>query len=463
MPATKGTVWRDATILDPDGLTEGVDIVAHDGVIASVTASGSGLIDELTVIDCQERLIVPAYINAHHHFYSAFLRGLPPLPDSPRNQRQRLERLVWPYERQLTREEVRMAVRVGLLEATLAGTTAIIDHHVSARCIDGILDVIAEEIEASGLRGILCYEITNRDGGAIARSGLRETERFLTQGGRDQSRTTGMVGLHAMSTVDDETLEQAVAIARQYDVGLHLHLGEAPFDAELSVARYGDRPVARLDRYGALDVTCLCAHAVDVSADERAVLDEHNVMVVHNPRSNASNGLGPLEIEAFQQAGITVGLGGDGFTQDIRGELPLAALLQRQGKQSPQALPPHAAIAVGMRGNAEIVGRIAGWKLGTIAPGFAADLVALAGEPTIPLNAENAAWHLAAGLPGYHVSDVYVAGRAVLREGQPVLLDGERIRAEARDATLKIWARTSKENPSATNARPLVDEAGAGA
>ncbi len=463
MPATEGTLWRDATILDPDGLIEGVDIVAHDGVITSVAASGSGSVDELTVIDCRERLIVPAYINAHHHFYSAFLRGLPPLPDPPRNQRQRLEHLVWPYERRLTREEVRIAVRVGLLEATIAGTTMIIDHHVSARCIDGILDVIAEEIEASGLRGILCYEITNRDGSAIARSGMRETERFLTQGRRDQSRIAGMVGLHAMSTVDDETLAEAVAIARQSDAGLHLHLGEAPFDADLSVAHFGDRPLARLDRHKALDATCLCAHAIDVSAYEREMMAERNVTVVHNPRSNASNGLGPLDIEAFQQDGITVGLGGDGFTQDMRGELPLAALLQRQGKQSPQALPPPAAIAVGMRGNAEIVGRIAGWKLGTIAPGFAADLVALAGEPTIPLNAENAAWHLAAGLPGYRVNDVYVAGRAVLREGQPVLLDGERIRAEARDATLKIWARTSKDYQSATNARPLVDEAGAGA
>ncbi len=428
-------------MLDPDGLARGVDIVARAGVITSVAARGVAAVDGMTVVDCLGRLVIPAYTNVHHHFYSAFLRGLPPLANPPRNQRERLERLVWPYERQLTREQVRTAVRVGVLEATLAGTTTIVDHHAGAGCIDGILDVIADEIEDAGLRGILCYEITNRDGAAVARAGLRESERFLAHGVGGRSSIVGMVGLHAMSTVDDATLEQAVAIARRCDAGLHLHLGEATFDADLSVARYGERPVTRLDRHGALDATCLVAHALDVSADERAVLAERDVMVAHNPRSNASNGLGPLDIETFQQAGIIVGLGGDGFTQDMRGELSLAALLQRQGKQSPQALPPTAAIELGMRGNAEIVRRISGCKTGRIAVGCAADLVVLAGEPTIPLTAENAAWHLASGLPGYHVRDVFAAGRAVLRGGQAVLLDAERIRAEANDTIAKIWSR----------------------
>lgn len=450
MPSAEGTVWRDASILDSGGLVQSVDIVARDGVIATVAASGTISIDGLTVEHCHNRLVVPGYINAHHHFYSAFLRGMPPLPNPPRSQRERLERLVWPFERQLTQEAVQAAVRVGLLEATLAGTTTVIDHHVSAGCIDGVLDIIAEEVDAAGLRGILCYEVTNRDGNDIAQAGLRESERFLAQHHRSPSRIAGMVGLHAMSTVDDETLEQAVAIARRFDVGMHLHLGEAPFDAELSVTRFGDRPVARLDRHGALGEKSLTAHAIDVTVDERAVLADQNVMVVHNPRSNASNGLGPLDIEAFQEFGITVGLGGDGFTQDMRAELPLAAFLQRQGKQSPQALPPRAAIELGLGGNANIVRRIAGWNMGRIAVGYAADLVVLAGEPTIPLTTDNAAWHLASGLPVFQVSDVFVAGRAVLHGGQPVSLDAERIRAEAHATIPKIWKRTFQVYESTT-------------
>lgn len=437
-------LWRNATVVDPDGLRQGMDIFARDGVITRVVPSGSVPFAGSAVFDCRGRLLIPAYVNAHHHFYSALLRGLPPLASPPRNQRERLERLVWPYERSLTQNDVRAAVRVGLLEATLAGTTTIFDHHVSAGCIDGILDVIAEEVDTAGLRGVLCYEITNRDGDAIARDGLRETRRFLKTRQDSSGRIAGMVGLHAMSTVDDQTLESAVALTQQFDTGLHLHLGEAAFDTELSVARYGHRPVARLEQFQALTEKCLVAHAIDISADERASFAERNVMVVHNPRSNASNGLGPLDLEACRLAGITVGLGGDGFTQDIRSELPLATLLQRQGKQTPQALPPREAVDLGMRGNAEIVRRVAGWETGRIAAGYVADLVVLSGEPTIPLTVENAAWHVSVGLPGFHVRDVFAGGLAVLRDGDPVLLDAERIRREARAAIDTAWLGISR-------------------
>jgi cytosine/adenosine deaminase-related metal-dependent hydrolase len=262
-----------------------------------------------------------------------------------------------------------------------------------------------------------------------------------------------MVGLHAMSTVDDATLAQAVAIARQFDAGLHVHLGEAAFDAELSVARFGQRPLERLERHGALDGPCLIAHAIDLRAEERAVMAERDVMVVHNPRSNASNGLGPLDVEQLQGSGITVGLGGDGFTQDMRGEIALAALLQRQGIRSPRALSPAAAIELGFKGNAAIVARVAGWKTGRIAAGYAADLVVLDGEPTIPLTAENASWHLASGLPGHHVRDVFVAGQAILRDGRPVLMDAERIRSEAHDTIPLVWRRTLQADELTIRAR----------
>jgi cytosine/adenosine deaminase-related metal-dependent hydrolase len=451
--STDAIVWRNAIMLQADGLLHGMDVFARAGVITDVAPTGSKIAEHNDVVECHGQVMLPAFANAHHHFYSAFLRGLPPLPSPPRSQRERLERLVWPYERRLTESMVRASVRVGLLEATVAGTTTIIDHHASAGCVDGILDVIAEEVQAAGLRGVLCYEITNRDGDEIASAGLRETERFLARGDRENAYCAGMVGLHAMSTVDDATLADAVAIARQYAVGLHLHLGEAAFDAELCVARYGQRPLERLDRYQALNAMCLIAHAIDVTAEERAVMAKRNVMVVHNPRSNASNGLGPLDIEAFRRSGIIVGLGGDGFTQDMRGELPLATLLQRQGQQSPRVLAPATAIDLGVRGNAEIVARATGWKMGTIAPGYAADLIVFDGEPTIPLAAENAEWHLASGLPGLHVRDVFVAGRAILRKGHPILLDAERIVSEANAAIPGIWRRTTKEFEAQTHVR----------
>ena len=292
------------------------------------------------IVDCHGRVLIPAFANVHHHFYSAFLRGAPGLKVPPRDQRERLERLVWPYEKTLDREDVRAAVRFGLLEAVVAGTTVVVDHHVSAGCVDGILDVIAEEISAAGVRAVLCYEITDRDGEQIARAGLRETERFLATLDRYRGSIKAMVGLHAMSTVGPTSLAAAVDLAQRHGVGIHLHVGEAVHDNDLSVTRFGDRPLARLEQAGGLNSQSLIAHAVHVTQDEISLLARRDVMVAHNPRSNASNGVGTADLAALKKAGVTVGIGGDGFTQDIWSELGLMTLLQRQSFHSPLALPP---------------------------------------------------------------------------------------------------------------------------
>ena len=393
------------------------------------------------IVDCHGRVLIPAFANVHHHFYSAFLRGAPGLKVPPRDQRERLERLVWPYEKTLDREDVRVAVRFGLLEAVVAGTTVVVDHHVSAGCVDGILDVIAEEISAAGVRAVLCYEITDRDGEQIARAGLRETERFLATLDRYRGSIKAMVGLHAMSTVGPTSLAAAVAIAQRHGVGIHLHVGEAVHDNDLSVARFGDRPLARLEQAGGLNSQSLLAHAVHVTQDEISLLARRDVMVAHNPRSNASNGVGTTDLAALKKAGVTVGIGGDGFTQDIWSELALMTLLQRQSFHSPLALPPDSALDIGLKGNAAIIERLSGWKTGTIEPGCEADIVILDGEPTIPITAQNAHWHLANGLPGLRVRDVFTGAQAILTSGLPTTLDEEQIRSDMRLRFPAVWER----------------------
>jgi cytosine/adenosine deaminase-related metal-dependent hydrolase len=429
-------VLTNAAILDGDGLRAGQHIATANGEIVAV--GDLATIEAAETVDCSGLLIAPGFVNAHHHFATGFLRGAPALARPPRNQRERLEQVIWPFERRLTHADVRAAVGAGLLEAIAAGTTTVIDHHVSAGCIPGVLDVIAEAVQASGVRGIVCYEITDRDGKAVAAPGVAENERFLA--GSLPERVAGMVGLHAMSTVGPESLTRAVALAERYGTGLHLHLGEAVHDNEDSVSRFGARPVARLDAAGGLTPRTLAAHAIHVTEEEALLLGERGVMVAHLPRSNAANGVGVADLPRLQAAGCLIGLGGDGFTQDIRAELPLAPLLQRQERRDPTVFPPRTIVGIGVKGSARIVERIAGWRVGRVAPGRAADLVALRYEPIAPLLAENALWHLAAGLPGAAVRDVWIDGQAVMRNGAFLTLDAERIRSEAAARFAALWA-----------------------
>ena len=434
-------MWRNVAVLDASGVRPAMDVVVRAGKISQVVPTGTDNDRSNQIVDCHGRVLIPAFANVHHHFYATFLRGAPGPKVPPRDQRERLDRLVWPYEKTLDREDVRLAVRFGLLEAVVAGTTVVVDHHVSAGCVDGILDVIAEEILAAGVRAVLCYEITDRDGERIARAGLRETERFLATLGRYRGSIKAMVGLHAMSTVGPTSLAAAVDIAQRHGVGIHLHVGEAVHDNDLSVARYGDRPLARLEQAGALNSQSLLAHAVHVTHDELLLLARRDVMVAHNPRSNASNGVGTTDLAALKKAGVIVGIGGDGFTQDIWSEIALMTLLQRQRLHSPLALPPDAALNIGVKGNAAIVERLSGWKTGLIEPGCEADVVVLDGEPTIPITTENAQWHLTNGVPGSRVRDVFIRAQAILTSGRPATLDEEQIRSDMRRRFPAVWER----------------------
>jgi cytosine/adenosine deaminase-related metal-dependent hydrolase len=383
-------------------------------------------------------VLIPGYVNAHHHLVTGLLRGAPPPALPTRNQRQRLERVVWPFERRLTPDDVRAAVRTGLLEAIVAGTTLVVDHHVSSGCIPGVLDLIAEEFNAAGVRGILCYEITDRDGEAIAEAGLAETDRFLSERSRGE-RISGMVGLHAMSTVGPETLQRAAVLAERHDTGLHLHLGESTHDNDDSLARYGARPVPRLHAAGGLTPRTLLAHAIHIDDDEARLLGKSETMVAHLPRSNAANGVGVANLPRLLETGCALGLGGDGFTQDMRAELALVPLLQRQERRDPTIMPPRAVVDIGLDGNAAIAARLGGWRLGRIAAGWTADLVALRYDTPVPLLAENALWHLAAGFPNASVRHLWIGGTLVLRDGECLTIDQERARHDAAAAFARLW------------------------
>ena len=83
-----------------------------------------------------------------------------------------LEKLWWPLDKALDEETVRFSAQVHLIDAIRNGTTSLIDHHASPNFIDGSLDVIAEAVLQSGLRAVLCYEVSDRDSAEKAKAAI---------------------------------------------------------------------------------------------------------------------------------------------------------------------------------------------------------------------------------------------------------------------------------------------------
>ncbi len=162
-----GTV---AVSLDPPDLVRADLVIAGDRVTQVGTAPQGA-----ARRDCSGTLLIPGNVCSHHHLYSALARGMPYQLEAPADFVQILQRVWWRLDRALDEPAVRLSALLGGLDALLAGTTTIVDHHASPNAIDGSLDIIAGALRDLGLRCVLCYEVSDRDGAERAAAASRRT------------------------------------------------------------------------------------------------------------------------------------------------------------------------------------------------------------------------------------------------------------------------------------------------
>ena len=398
--------------LDPPRLDDG-DLYVVGGRVA---APGEG-----ERIEADGLLVVPGNVCAHTHLYSALARGMPYTLEPPRDFLQILQRVWWRLDRALDEESIRASAVVGGMEALLSGTTTLVDHHASPNAIEGSLDLIADALEEIGVRSVLCYETSDRDGPERAKAGIEENRRFLAAKRR---LARGLVGAHASFTLSDETL---LACA---DAGpLHIHAAEGLVDT---------RAVARLSHLGVLDDRTLVAHGTHVDDDEIAVFRASGATLAHNARSNMNNAVGRARA---LELGPRVALGTDGIGSDMFEESHAAWFRLREDDLLAPGSWPLATLAEGTR----FVGRLfAEPQLGTLEPGAPADLVVLDYAAPAPLDGANLAGHWIFGLSSRHVRDVMVAGTWVVRDRRLVLVDQDELVAEARRAAERLWSRLAE-------------------
>jgi putative selenium metabolism protein SsnA len=278
--------------------------------------------------DAEGQLVLPGSICAHTHFYGAFSRGMDLPGQPPESFPQILERLWWRLDKALTLEDVRYSALVCLVDAIRHGTTTLIDHHASPNAIGGSLDVIGAAVQEAGLRASLCYEVTDRDGKERANAGIDENVRFARRlnqsSAAERPQLAASFGLHASLTLSDETLADCVAAADELGLGFHIHAAEGMSDQKDALRKSGKRVVHRLDDAGILGPKTIAVHCVHVDEGEIERLAETGTWVTHQPRSNMNNAVGVAPVERMLGEGVNVGLGNDGFSNQMFFELKAA-------------------------------------------------------------------------------------------------------------------------------------------
>ncbi len=397
-------------------------------------------------LDARGQYVMPGNICAHTHFYGAFARGLAIPGPAPKDFPEILQKLWWPLDRSLDAEAIRLSALVCLVDAIKHGTTTLIDHHASPNYIDGSLDLIAEAVDSSGLRGVLCYEVTDRDGSDKANSGINENVRFLKRlAANPHPRLAGTFGLHASLTLSGITL-QACRAAVPEGTGFHVHTAEHESDEYDSLAKSEMRVVDRLLKHNILGPNTITAHGVHFDAREMEILKETGTWLTHQPRSNMNNGVGVAQIESMLRMGIKVCLGNDGFSNAMWEEWKTAYLLHKSHHRDPRRMGGYDVTQMAVYNNAALANQFfPDAPIGKITQGAFADLIFVDYSPYTPMTDGNLPWHIIFGFQQSMVTTTIVSGKVLMKDRQLLTLDEKEIAARALEIAPRIWKKYEEE------------------
>ena len=363
------------------------------------------------VIDLPEHVLIPGLVNAHTHAAMTLMRGMS--DDLPLMRW--LEDHIWPAERQhVSAAMVRDGTLLACAEMLRGGVTCFNEMYFFP-------EAALEAALAAGMRaavGIIVIDFPTAyasDAADYLRKGLA-----LRDAKRDEPLASFCLAPHAPYTVSDATFRQVVTLAAELDLPVHLHLHETEDEIARSVGEHGVRPVERMRRLGVLGPGLIAVHAVHLEKHEIALLGGHACSVAHCPSSNLKLASGFAPIEALRKAGVNLCLGTDGAASnnrlDVLQEMRTAALLAKAVARDAEALPEHAALRAATLGGAHALGLDK--VIGSIEPGKAADLTALALRGPELAPCYDPVSHIVYAAGREHVSHVWVGGELRVEEGQ---------------------------------------------
>lgn len=425
-----GTVLKGGYVVELEpALVERVDLrIEGERIVARGPDLTPGPDDE--VVALSGKLVFPGLVSAHHRLYAVLGRGMPRPPLE--TYQDILEQVAWPYENALDLDAVQVAGCAGGLEALQCGTTTVCDLHSSPKAISGSLVRLARGLHEVGVRGVLAYAVSDRQGALGREEGLEETVSFAKKA---KGRFRGQVGAAPCFTLGPDALSGlAEALKALGDGGLHLPLAEDPLDERLSNENYGASPVSRLLEAGLLSPKSQLAHVGHLDWADLAQVIATGAWLVHTPRANQGLEVGYAPALKF---GARATLGADGVSADLFAEAQAAYLRSREAGQPIDVLRY---LANGHR----MASQIFDASVGPMREGSLADLLILDYLPATPLTAENLAWHVVFGLGSRHVEAVMVDGVWRMWARRPLSVSPSVVAEQAREAASAVWARMAE-------------------
>jgi cytosine/adenosine deaminase-related metal-dependent hydrolase len=419
------------------------NLLIRDGVIAEI---GPGLdVAADQIVDARNCVVTPGLVNTHHHLFQTLTRAVPAAQDA---QLFGWLKALYPIWERMGPEEMFVSAQLGLAELALSGCTMTSDHlylYPNGASLD-------DTIEAGRTIGIRFHatrgsmSIGESAGGlppdslveredAILEDCIRVIDRFHNAADGAMIR----VGLAPCSpfSVSRDLMRETAALARDKGVMLHTHLAENAEDVAYSLDTFGCLPGQYAEELGWVGADVWHAHCVKLNDDEIDLFARTQTGIAHCPCSNCRLGSGIAPVCGFREAGVPVGLGVDGSASNdanhLLAEARQAMFLQRVALGA-EAMSARDALALATRGGAQVLGRK---DCGVLAPGRRADIAIW---DVSGLEAAGA-WDPVAALifcGPFAARDVFVEGKAVVRDGRLVTADSGDISRRANALTRKL-------------------------
>ncbi|HQU15373.1 MAG: N-ethylammeline chlorohydrolase [Chromatiales bacterium 21-64-14] len=377
------------------------------------------------VHELADHALIPGLVNAHTHAAMSLLRGL--ADDMPLMTW--LTEHIWPAEsRWVGAEFTHDGARLAFAEMLRGGTTCFNDMYFFP-------EVTARQASACGMRA--CVGMIVIDFPSAWASGW---EQYLEKGLalHDEFRNDPLIRTafapHAPYSVSDPALARIRVLADELEVPVHMHVHETDDEIRQSMERFGVRPLERLRGLGLVSPALLAVHMTQLTDTEIESVALAGAHVVHCPESNLKLASGYCPADRLTRAGVNVALGTDGAASnndlDLLGEMRTAALVAKAVAGNAAAVPAALALRMATLNGARALGL--GEQIGSLEPGKAADITAvhlgeLETEPVYhPVS------QLVYAAARHQITDVWVAGRQLLKNRVLTTLDAAEIRDKAR-------------------------------
>jgi 5-methylthioadenosine/S-adenosylhomocysteine deaminase len=275
--------------------------------------------------------------------------------------------------------------------------------------------------------------------------GLARAEAFIRTYAGDELITPA-IAPHSTYTLDRDTLIACRDLALKYKVPLLVHLAETDDERQVTLARFGQRPVGVLDALGLWGPRIVAAHGVWVDAAEVALLARHGVGIAHNPESNMKLSSGVAPVVSYLAAGVAVGLGTDGAASnndlDMFEAMRQAAFLHKLATGDPRAVSAQTALEMATLGGARVLG--ADDRLGSLAVGKRADLIVVRMDHPRLTPMYDPVSHLVYAARGDDVETTIVNGVVLMRDRRVLSMREGEVLAAARKAAEQVRAAVAR-------------------